>query len=425
MKNNVLILGSGGREHAFALKISQSPSLNHLFVAPGNPGTDLLGTNLDCALTDFEGIAQIIKKNKINLLIIGPEKPLADGLVDYLNEQTALSELIIVGPNGRAAKLESSKAFAKEFMLKHSIPTAKYVKVTPGSIKEGYAFLDSLSAPYVLKADGLAAGKGVFILHDILEAKDKLKALLYDNALGASGKTVVIEEFLEGIEVSFFILTHKNQYYLLPEAKDYKRIGEGDTGANTGGMGAISPVGFVDDAFKEKVQQQIIIPTLKGLKADDVDYSGFLFFGLINVKGNPYVIEYNVRMGDPETQVVLPRIEDDFLEKIRSLYIEQKSDAFTVSSDYSGCVVLVSGGYPGHYEKNLEITGLDKLQESKAVFAGIWQKDERYYTSSGRVLALQAKQATCKGVFDKIYKDCEQIRFDYKFYRKDIGYEFQ
>lgn len=421
---NVLILGSGGREHAFAWKIAQSNLLNKLFITPGNAGTNKLGVNLDINPTDFDAIKQVVLKNDINLVVVGPEDPLVKGIHDFFLNDAKLKNVVIIGPQKEAAQLEGSKEFAKEFMVRHNIPTAAYKSFTNKNLEEGYLFLETLNSPYVLKADGLAAGKGVLILKDLQEAKNELKEMLTNQKFGTASNKVVIEEFLEGIELSCFILTDGKSYINLPNAKDYKRIGEGDTGLNTGGMGAISPVPFANVSFIKKIEDQIIKPTVEGLQKDNIPYKGFIFFGIIKVGDEPKVIEYNCRMGDPETEVVIPRIKSDFLElliatgnnKLHTKTIEFKKESATT-------VMLVSGGYPEAYEKGKIIEGINTIENSIVFQAGTTVKNNKTVTNGGRVIAITSYGANFKEALKKSYQNIEEISFDKMNYRKDIGFD--
>lgn len=420
---NVLIIGSGGREHALAWKVAQSPLLDNLCIAPGNSGTDEVGENVDLKLNDFDAIADFIRDKNVKVLIVGPEDPLVKGISGYLKNQDTLKELVIVGPGTEGAMLEGSKEFAKEFMDRHAIPTASYASFTADNIGEGKEFLKKLKPPYVLKADGLAAGKGVLIIDDINEAGEELEAML-KGKFGAASEKVVIEEFLSGIELSVFVITDGKNYHLLPEAKDYKRIGEGDTGLNTGGMGAVSPVPFAGPEFMKKVVERVIEPTVKGLAKDNIDYRGFIFFGLMNVDGEPYVIEYNVRMGDPEAEVVIPRIESDLLEicagmgtgRFAEMDVKIKEEAATT-------VMLVSGGYPGSYEKGKEIKGLENVSDTILFHAGAKKADGKIVSSGGRVIALTSMNKSWKEALKTSYETAEKISFEGMYYRKDIGFD--
>lgn len=421
---NVLILGSGGREHAFAWKLSQSSLLDQLFVAPGNAGTANLAANVDLSVTDFDGIATFCLENKIELIVVGPEAPLVEGIHDYFVANPKLSHIGIIGPKKDGAELEGSKKFAKEFMLKHGVPTAKYKSFTAKTVNEGHTFLERLKSPYVLKADGLAAGKGVLIINDLEEAKSELTEMLTNNKFGEASNVVVIEEFLKGIELSVFVLTDGDSYKILPEAKDYKRIGEGDTGLNTGGMGAISPVPFADERFLTKVENEVVIPSINGLKADGIDYKGFLFIGLMNVNGNPKVIEYNVRMGDPETEVVIPRIKSDLLDLFEGVMSNTLSERDLEISDQTACTVMaVSGGYPENYAKGKEIAGIANVKDSIVFHSGTQLKDSSVITSGGRVMAVSSLGRNKKEALDKSYASLEKLSFDDMYYRKDIGFD--
>ena len=420
---NVLILGSGGREHAFAWKISKSSSCNKLFIAPGNAGTNDVGTNVDIEINDFNSIKKFVLINEVAIVLVGPEDPLVNGIYDFFQNDHELKKIALIGPSKQGAQLEGSKKFAKEFMFRHNIPTAKYKAFTKENLKDSSKFLESLSPPYVLKADGLAGGKGVLIINDIKEAKQELKKMICDGKFGKASSTVVIEEFLEGTELSVFALTDGISYKILPSAKDYKRIGEGDTGLNTGGMGAISPVPFADRFYIEKVEREIIKPTIKGLIKDNIRYSGFIFFGLINVKGQPKVIEYNVRMGDPETEVVLPRIASDFLNLLKGINDGTFSERdLEISTEVAATVMLVSGGYPSNYEKDKLILGTDKVDKSIIFHAGT-KLDDGLKTNGGRVLALTSLAENLNLALKASYDSAKQISFNKKYYRTDIGFD--
>lgn len=419
---NSLILGSGGREHAFAWKFSQSPLNKQLFIAPGNAGTAQYGTNISLDILDFPAIAAFCLEKEIGLLLPGGEDALVAGIVDYFRNDPKLSHIRVAGPEKQGALLEGSKDFAKAFMARHQIPTAAYKTFDAASLAEGKAFLETLEAPYVLKADGLAAGKGVVIPETLEEAKAELHAMLADAKFGAASAQVVVEEFLKGIEVSVFVLSDGRDYFLLPEAKDYKRIGEGDTGLNTGGMGAISPVPFVDAAFLKKVEDRIIKPTLTGLQKDGIDYRGFIFLGLMNVAGDPFVIEYNVRMGDPETETILPRLESDLLELLLAT-CEQKlgTKSVKISPKTSATVVLVSGGYPEAYTKGIPVNGLDQPTPSMVFHSGTKKPDGQLLTNGGRVFAVNSLADSLEDALASSFATAEQISFDGKYYRRDIG----
>lgn len=421
---NVLILGSGGREHAFAWKIAKSSSCNNLFIAPGNAGTAEVGNNVEIGVNDFKSIKKFVLAEGIEMVVVGPEDPLVNGIYDFFQEEEELQNISLIGPSKEGARLEGSKEFAKEFMIRHEIPTAKYQAFTKDNLEEGYAFLESLDAPYVLKADGLAAGKGVLILDNLQEAKDELKAMVADEKFGKASSTVVIEEFLSGIELSVFVLTDGDSYKILPSAKDYKRIGEGDTGLNTGGMGAISPVPFADRFYIEKVEREIVKPTVEGLKKDGITYKGFIFIGLINVKGQPKVIEYNVRMGDPETEVVIPRIKSDLLNLLKGIDDGTFSEKdLNINEQAATTVMLVSGGYPEAYEKGKAISGTEDIKESIVFHAGTKKENEQLRTSGGRVIALTSFGENIEEALTKSFASAEKISFKGKYYRKDIGFD--
>jgi phosphoribosylamine--glycine ligase len=421
---NILVLGAGGREHTFAWKIAQSSICNQLFVAPGNSGTGSIATNLPIAVTDFAAIKQAVLEHDIEMVVVGPEDPLVQGIYDYFDTDEALKQVVIIGPSKAAAALEGSKEFAKKFMSKYQIPTAGYQSFTANELEEGYRFLDSLKPPYVLKADGLAAGKGVLIIQDLKVAKKELRNMLLEAKFGAASSKVVIEEFLDGIELSCFVLTDGSDYKILPMAKDYKRIGEGDTGLNTGGMGAISPVPFVTEQFKSKIENQIVIPTIKGLRKEQLKYKGFIFIGLIKVGEDPKVIEYNVRMGDPETEVVLPRIMTDLVDLLLSVGKERLGDKkLEIDPQTASTIMLVSGGYPETYEKGNTIHGLEQVTESLLFHAGAKKEGTSVVTSGGRVMAVTSFGATHEEAIKKSYQSIEKLSFDKMYYRKDIGFD--
>ncbi|RDY59837.1 phosphoribosylamine--glycine ligase [Flagellimonas nanhaiensis] len=421
---NILVLGSGGREHAIALKISESPKTTHLFVAPGNAGTASIATNIEIGVNDFGAIKDLVLKEDIKLVVVGPEDPLVKGIHDFFLNDSSLKEIAVIGPQQSAAALEGSKEFAKEFMMRHNIPTAAYQSFTAENLEEGYVFLETLTPPYVLKADGLAAGKGVLILEDLDQAKEELKSMLLDSKFGDASTTVVIEEFLDGIELSCFVLTDGTHYKILPTAKDYKRIGEGDTGLNTGGMGAISPVPFADSAFMDKIEQQIVIPTVEGLKKDKLPYVGFIFIGLIKVKGEPKVIEYNVRMGDPETEVVMPRIKTDLVEVLVAMAEGKLNEIdLEIDSRAATTVMAVSGGYPEAYEKGKEISGTEAITDSLVFHAGTKSTDGKVLTNGGRVIAITSYGKDFREALQKSYQNMEKLHFDGMYYRKDLGFD--
>lgn len=421
---NVLILGSGGREHALTLKLSESKKINKLFVAPGNAGTNKIAINVDVNPTDFDGIKNLVLSEDIKMVVVGPEAPLVEGVHDFFLSDEQLKNIPVIGPKKDGALLEGSKDFSKQFMQKHNIPTAKYQSFTKDNLQEGYAFLETLKPPFVLKADGLAAGKGVLILNSLEEAKKELKEMVSNQKFGEASSTVVIEEFLKGIELSVFVLTDGIDYKILPSAKDYKRIGEGDKGLNTGGMGAISPVPFADDAFLKKVEDLIVKPTVDGLRKDGIDYRGFIFIGLMNDNGNPSVVEYNVRMGDPETEVVLPRIESDLLDLFEGVANQNLGEkSFSITSKTATTVMLVSGGYPEAYEKNKEINGIENINESIVFHAGTSLKEDKVLTNGGRVMAITSFGENIQEALDKSYSSIEKIHFDKMNFRKDIGFD--
>ena len=421
---NVLILGSGGREHAFAYKIKQSSLCKNLYVAPGNSGTGEIASNLEINVNQFEQIVEAIKNLNISLVVVGPEVPLVNGLTDFIKGFSDLKDIMVIGPNKHAAQLEGSKDFAKDFLNRHNIPTASHKTFTNENIKDAFSYIDEMKSPYVLKADGLAAGKGVLIIKDPDEAKKELEEMLINSKFGEASKSVVIEEFLDGIEVSCFVITDGKNYKLLPSAKDYKRIGEGDTGLNTGGMGAVSPPTFLTKEFMEKVENQVIKPTVEGLKKDNINYQGFIFFGLIKVNEEPYVIEYNVRMGDPESEVVLPRIKSDIMEMFFSVGKgDLKDHKIIIDNNKAATVFLVSGGYPEKYEKNKEIFGLDLVQDSMVFHAGAKYEDGKLKTNGGRVVAVTSKANTIEEALKMSYDSIKKISFEKMNYRKDIGFD--
>ncbi len=421
---NILILGSGGREHTFAYKISQSNRCDQIFVAPGNAGTSKIAINVPISVTDFDAIKKCVLENNIKMVIVGPEDPLVNGIADYFLKNESLKEVMLIGPSKQGAMLEGSKERAKKFMFRHNIPTAAYQSFTKETLVEGKHFLESLNPPYVLKADGLAAGKGVLIINDIVEAKQELENMLSYSKFGQASSTVVIEEFLDGIELSVFVLTDGKNYKTLPTAKDYKRIGEGDTGLNTGGMGAISPVPFVDERLMKKIEERIIKPTIQGLNEEKIDYKGFVFIGLIIVNNQPLVIEYNVRMGDPETEVVLPRIQNDLVEILEATF-HKKLDEITIKLDERAAttVMLVSGGYPEAYEKGNIINGIKDVETSYVFHAGTTIKDGEIVTNGGRVLAVTSLDGDYKIALKKSYQNIEKIHFNTMNYRNDIGFD--
>lgn len=423
---NVLILGSGGREHTLAWKIMQSKKLTNLYVAPGNAGTGIIANNIPIGVNNFDEIKKHVLSKAIDMVIVGPEDPLVNGVHDYFLSDPDLKDIPVIGPKKMAAALEGSKDFAKKFMVKHKIPTAAYASFDSDSLEKGYSFLERLKPPYVLKADGLAAGKGVLILQNLEEAKKELKAMLLDAKFGHASTTVVIEEFLDGIELSVFVLTDGKGYKVLPTAKDYKRIGIGDTGLNTGGMGAISPVPFADNEFMDKVHRQIIKPTIEGLKIDNLPYKGFIFIGLIKVGQDPFVIEYNVRLGDPETEVVIPRIQNDLLEIFQAV-ADQTLDGIDLRLDErtAATVMLVSGGYPEEYEKGKRIKGLESIdsKESLVFHAGTRLDQGEVLTDGGRVIAVTSFGKDFKEALKKSYQNIEKLSFDRMNYRSDIGFD--
>jgi phosphoribosylamine--glycine ligase len=420
---NILIIGAGGREHALAWLTAQSPQLNKLFIAPGNAGTADLGTNVPIGVEDFEGIKQLVIDEKIDLVIVGPEAPLVAGITDFFRADKDLQDVVVIGPDKAGAELEGSKDFAKIFMEENNIPTGRFSTFIDYTLHEGKDYLSKLEPPYVLKADGLAAGKGVLIIDSLEEAQQELENML-KGKFGDASKKVIVEEHLSGIELSVFVLTDGNGYVILPEAKDYKRIGEGDTGLNTGGMGAISPVPFAGKEFLQKVEDRIVRPTIKGLKDQSIDYRGFIFIGLMNKGGDPYVIEYNVRMGDPESEVVLPRIKTDFVELMKATAEGRLSEMkIELDSRTVSTVMLVSGGYPGSYEKGKVISGLERVENSVVFHAGTKLDDEKVVTSGGRVIAVSSYGSSMQEALAKSYMNADKIRFEGKYYRRDIGFD--
>jgi phosphoribosylamine--glycine ligase len=423
---NILIIGSGGREHAFAWKLAQSPEIGKLLVAPGNAGTASFATNLAIDMLNFDEIKKAVLSHQIDMVLVGPEIPLVAGIHDYFLSDDEIKHIAVIGPQQYAAQLEGSKEFAKEFMMRHQIPTAGYQSFTAETLQQGYRFLETLQPPFVLKADGLAAGKGVVILEDLQAAKTELNAMLQDQKFGDASKKVVIEEFLKGIEMSCFVLTDGINYVTLPNAKDYKRIGKGDTGLNTGGMGAVSPVSFADEVFLQKVEERVIIPTIMGLKQDKIPFVGFIFFGLINVDDNPFVIEYNVRMGDPETEVVIPRIKSDFLELLVAT-AQQKLNQFTLEIDHraAATVMLVSGGYPESYQNGKEIIGLENIINSMVFHAGTNIQNDKILSNGGRVLAITSYGNDMDEALQTSYQNISKIQFEKMYYRPDIGFDLK
>ncbi|NJM79287.1 MAG: phosphoribosylamine--glycine ligase [Flavobacterium sp.] len=420
----ILLLGSGGREHALAWKMIQNSKCSSLFVAPGNAGTASIAQNIDLNPNDFPTIRDFVINEAIDMIVVGPEDPLVNGIYDFFKNDIELNNLPVIGPSKLGAKLEGSKEFAKEFLVKHNIPTAKYESFTAETVEKGCKFLETLDAPYVLKADGLAAGKGVLILHDLAEAKKELRNMLVDAKFGQASSKVVIEEFLDGIELSCFVLTDGKSYKILPTAKDYKRIGEGDTGLNTGGMGAVSPVPFADKLLLDKIENRIVKPTIEGFQKDKIEYKGFVFIGLINVKGEPIVIEYNVRMGDPETEVVMPRLKSDLVEIFEAIG-KQELDTVTLDIDERAAttIMVVSGGYPEDYEKGKEISGIDTITNSIVFHAGTKLQEGKVVTNGGRVLAITSYGNSFEEAIKKSYQSIAKLQFDKMYFRKDIGFD--
>jgi len=419
---NILLLGSGGRENALAWKMSQSARCSELYIAPGNAGSSRYGTNVNIAVVDFPAIKSLIIEKGISMVVVGPEDPLVKGIGDFIAKDPELKHIQVIGPHKTGAQLEGSKDFSKKFMQRHNIPTAAYSTFTKENISEGYFFLETLKSPYVLKADGLAAGKGVLILHDLDEAKKELRFMLEDSKFGAASNAVVIEEFLDGMELSVFVLTDGTNYVILPEAKDYKRIGEGDSGLNTGGMGAVSPVPFADASFIRKVEERVIKPTVLGLNNEGIHYKGFIFIGLMNIKGDPFVIEYNVRLGDPETEAVIPRLKNDLVEIFEAV-ANGTLDKIKIETDPRTAltVILASGGYPGDFEKGKIITGFGNNNESLLFHSGTANQNESVVTSGGRVMAITALGNNIAEAQAIAMKSAEEIKFDGKYYRRDIG----
>ena len=421
---NVLVLGSGGREHAVISSFIKSKLVNKIYALPGNGGTSTIATNIQGDVNDFKKIKEEVISNNISLVFVGPEDPIVNGIYDFFKSDNSLKKIKIIAPSKLAGRLEGSKEFAKKFMERYNIPTAKHGTFTRDNIDQAYRFLDNMSSPYVLKADGLAGGKGVLIIHDLEEAKQELRSMIFDKKFGESSSKVVIEEFLDGIELSCFVLTDGNNYKILPFAKDYKKIGEADTGLNTGGMGAISPVVFLDDVFLEKIEKRIIKPTINGIMKENMEYMGIVFIGLIKVNEDPYVIEYNVRMGDPETEVVFPRIENDLLELFNSMGSTEFANIdLIVDERHAATVIMVSGGYPINYEKNKVIRGLENITDSIVFHAGTKKDNNVFLTNGGRVLAITSLAKNYKQAIGLSYKQIEKISFEKAYFRKDIGFD--
>ena len=420
----ILLLGSGGREHALAWKMLQSSKCSKLFVAPGNAGTAQIATNINLNILDFEAIKVFVIQEKVSMVVVGPEDPLVLGIYDFFKNDLELKDIPVIGPSKNGAQLEGSKEFAKEFLVKHNIPTAAYDSFTADTVEKGCQFLETLQPPYVLKADGLAAGKGVLIIHDLPEAKEELRNMLVHQKFGTASAKVVIEEFLDGIELSCFVLTDGKNYKILPTAKDYKRIGEGDTGLNTGGMGAVSPVPFADAILLKKIENRIVKPTIEGLQKDGIEYKGFVFIGLINVKGEPIVIEYNVRMGDPETEVVIPRLKSDLVELFQAVANEKLNEvSLEIDTRSATTIMLVSGGYPEDYEKGKIISGLENIEESIVFHAGTKIENAQVVSNGGRVLAVTSFGNDFQEAIKKSYQNIDKLHFDKMYFRKDIGFD--
>jgi phosphoribosylamine--glycine ligase len=420
----ILLLGSGGREHALAWKMLQSPKCTQLFVAPGNAGTAAIASNVNLSTTDFDSIKAFCIRESVDMVVVGPEDPLVKGIFDFFKNDEELRHIPVIGPSKLGAQLEGSKEFAKEFLVKHNIPTAAYDSFTKESVEKGCDFLETLQPPYVLKADGLAAGKGVLIISDLEEAKIELRNMLVNEKFGSASAKVVIEEFLDGIELSCFVLTDGKSYKILPTAKDYKRIGEGDTGLNTGGMGAVSPVPFADETLLEKIETRIVKPTIDGLQKDKIEYKGFVFIGLINVKGEPIVIEYNVRMGDPETEVVIPRLRSDLVELFVAVSEQKLSEAtLEIDERSAATIMMVSGGYPEDYEKGKVISGIENVQDSLVFHAGTTSENGRTVSNGGRVLAITSFGNNFDEAIKKSYQNIDKLSFDKMYFRKDIGFD--
>jgi phosphoribosylamine--glycine ligase len=420
----ILLLGSGGREHALAWKMLQSDKCSKLFVAPGNAGTSQIATNISLNISDFEAIKTFALAENVDMIVVGPEDPLVHGIYDFFKNNSQLNHIPVIGPSKVGAQLEGSKEFAKEFLIKHKIPTAAYDSFTKETVEKGCNFLETLQPPYVLKADGLAAGKGVLIIQDLEEAKSELRNMLVHEKFGTASAKVVIEEFLDGIELSCFVLTDGKNYKMLPTAKDYKRIGEGDTGLNTGGMGAVSPVPFADAVLLEKIETRIVKPTIAGLQSDGIEYKGFVFIGLINVKGEPIVIEYNVRMGDPETEVVIPRLKSDLVELFQAVG-NQTLDQVSLEIDERSAttIMVVSGGYPEDYGKGFEISGLENIEDSIVFHAGTKLENGKVVTNGGRVIAITSFGESFQEAIKKSYQNIDKLNFDKMYFRKDIGFD--